>query len=321
MKYLVTLTAMTALMTASAVAQDYPSRTITLIVPFAAGGSSDLIARAVAEKAEQYLGQSMVVVNRPGGSTNVGLSELVEAEPDGYTLGTVSPAMTQQFATGATSYNYVQELTAVGQISNVPYVLAVDANTPFQSLDNMVAFARDNPHALKYGTAGAVSATYSSFARFGIENDILIDPVHFDGGARAMAAMLGGHVQASWQAPSDFRANVEAGSIRPLAVAGEDRMEGLYAEVPTFREQGYEVIDQLWTGLAAPAGLPPDVLARLEYALEQIVSDPDTQQKIAELGLRAEFLDGAGFAEKWVAQELRFLETLELLEAADPAAN
>jgi tripartite-type tricarboxylate transporter receptor subunit TctC len=286
-------------------ASSYPNRPINFIVPFGPGGSSDVLARVMGRVAAKYLGQPFVVINRPGGAMRIGLNEVVEAKPDGYTIGTANPGIAKPPTGTSTRDDFIRQLEPLGQVANIPYVMAVGAQLGVTTLEEFVAYAKANPGRVKYGTAAAGGTTHSSFAMFGKMADVQIEPVHFDGGTRAIAAMLGGHVQAAWQSPSDFRPQVMAGKIRVLAVAGDQRISGdpVYKDVPTFKEKGFDVVDPLWQGVAGPKGLPAEVRTKLVDGLRKIIEDPETQKAVQDAGLLPEYLGPEAFQEKWNAQQ------------------
>lgn len=290
---------------APAVAQDdYPTRPITMIVPYSPGGSTDLTARLVAQELEEELGQSIVISNKPGAAAMLGLNELVEAQPDGYTIGMTNSGMVLQPLYGIAQHNYATDLQGVAQIGEIPFVLAVPADSPFETIEDLVAHASGGGEAITLGITGVGNTAHIGPENLALQADIDFDPVNFDGGGPLVAALLGGHIQAAGNNPVDLKEHVRAGTIRVLLVFGEERLKDpLYADVPTAKEKGYDVVVTLWQGVGAPLGLPEAVLARLDAAFQAVLSDPDTQAAITELGLEPAPMNAADFSAKWVADQ------------------
>lgn len=283
----------------------YPERPINLIVPFAPGGSSDLIARAISKVSQKYLGQPLVIVNKPGGSTNIGLSELCASKPDGYTIGTANNGMVLQPLFGNSQYDYVKDLEPIVQVGRIPFVLAVSADSPWKTLEEFVKYAKENPSKIKYGHSGVGNTTHIVSEKLAYDAKIKMEPVAFDGGAKAIVALLGGHIQMTVQNPLDFKEQLKAGKIRVLAVADEKRIttDPMYKDVPTFKEKGYDNISVLWQGFGAPKGLPADVKKKLVEGMKNIINDPETKAAIQELGLVVEYVGPEDFGKIWVSDQ------------------
>jgi tripartite-type tricarboxylate transporter receptor subunit TctC len=285
-------------------AQDYPTRPIHMIVPYAPGGSTDLTARLVAKEVEKKLGKAIIIDNKPGAAAMIGLNELVTAKPDGYTIGMVNSGNTVQPLYGIARYNYATELQAIAQVGEVPFGFGVKADAPWKTIEDVVDYARANPKAFKYGITGFGNTAHIGPEHLALLAKVKMEPVNFDGGAPLLAAMLGGHIQGAGNNPVDMKEHVKAGRIRLLVVYGEKRLQDpLYKDVPTAREKGYDVIVTLWQGVGAPKGIPDNVKKKLGDAFAAILADPQVRAQITALGLEPAPMGPDEFAAKWVADQ------------------
>lgn len=269
----------------------YPSEEIRLLVPYAAGGPTDLTARSYGEFLEKDLGQPVVVENLPGGSGAVAGQELISAEPDGYTLSLVT-AGTMVLTPLANDVGYTaDDITPVGVMSEVPSLVAVGSDSPFPDVAAFVAAARERPGALTVAVPGASTPQAIELQRLRDEYDVEVTVVPFDGNAEMTTALLGGNVDAVLiNASQDVVENVETGSFRPLAVSTEQRLDWL-PDTPTLVEAGFPSLTLSGStfGLAGPAGLPAPVTARLEEALRRAHDDPGVVGKVGDRYIGPEF--------------------------------
>jgi tripartite-type tricarboxylate transporter receptor subunit TctC len=283
---------------------------INMIVPFNPGGSSDLVGRTVAKVSTKYLGQPMVILNKPGAAATLGLNMLVESRPDGYTIGITNSGMILQPLVGS-RYNYATELQALAQAGFIPFVFAVRADAPWKDLAEFTAYAKQHPGAIKYGHTGIGNTAHSAPEHYAKLAGLKMDPIPFTGGSPLIAALLGGHIHAIMNNPVDLQQHIKAGKIRVLAVADEKRIaHPQYTNVPTFKEFGYPVNAILWQGLGGPKNLPPDVLKPLADGLKAMMNDPETKKAIEDLGLIFEYLGPEEFGKKWVDEQARLKEVL-----------
>lgn len=295
-----------------ALAQDYPSKPITIIVGKSPGGSTDLLARAMAQGGETHMGTSIVVVNRPGASGNLAFNETADAAKDGYTVGAASNSLTLAPLLGETKYNYATDLEAIAMVGSSPYVLAVHNDAEWATLEEFVAHATANPGAIKYGHTGVGTGAHIATEQFASIADIDIQAVPFDGGAPMIVALLGQHIGAIMTNPLDIQEHVRAGTIRVLATASEASVsDPLYEGVPTFTDAGYDLVSLVWQGYAAPKGIPEDVLQTLRDGFEQIANDPATIAVVEQMGFDPHFMNGAKFAQFWIDEQAALQVTLE----------
>jgi len=282
-----------------AVSQDkFPSKPINVIVPFSAGGSTDLLARAVEKIWPKYSPQPMVIVNKPGGGGVVGTEFVVRSKPDGYTLflgygsghDVVMPHLQKM------PYDPFKDLAAVARLSIHSVVICSGAKSEFSTLKDMIAWAKKEgkPVTSSVSTkAGAVDITTTALGKAA---GINIVTVPFAGGADAVTTLAGGHVMLGGGHPSEVMPHIKAGRFKPLAVALPERDPSL-PNVPTFREQGVDVYT--WgsiKGVAAPAGTPKDVVEYLETTLKKVCEDAEFKKIMADLDQPIMYQNGADFA-------------------------
>lgn len=266
-------------------AQDYPSRSIRIIVPSAPGGGADSNARTMAAAMSQILGQSVIVENKPGGSGIISDMAVIQSKPDGYTVlmeifsFAVNPALRKL------PFDPVKDLAPVSQVLNMANLLVVPVSAPYKTLEEFLAYARANPGKLtyaSYGNGGTAHLAGEMLAR-----DAKIDWLHvpYKGGAPAVADLLAGQVSAYFANPVSGIPHVKSGKLRALAVTSRNRLEVL-AEVPTFIESGFkdfEVVE--WNGMLVPAQTPPEVIARLHAAVVEALKDPEVRGRLIRAGI------------------------------------
>ncbi len=267
--------------------KDYPNQAITLIVPWGAGGASDQAARAVARYAPTYLGQQMVVVNKPGAGGAVGMETVIRSKPDGYTLLSASigsNTLTPAFQTGL-PFKF-DEVTFICRTQLNPAVLVVKAEAPWKTLKDLIEDLKKNPGKFMYGTSGVGSmhnwATYKFLkaAAIDIQNVTMIP---FNSGKEQVVAMLGGNIHFSYMNLSEPYAQLKAGKLRALALAPK-RMEEV-PNVPTFAELGYPQVDIMgWRGVSGPPNMPEGIVKKLESGLEKLCRDPGWVDMVIKMG-------------------------------------
>lgn len=308
---LVVATAICSMATLPVTAQTYPDRPIRLIVPFGPGGSSDLVARMIAKDAQKHLGQPFVIDNRPGAAAMIGLNELVQAKPDGYTIGITNSGMVTQPLYGIAKHNYVTDLQPIAQLGEVPFVLCVAGDSKFKTIEDLIAFAKANPKAVNYGITGIGNTSHIGPEHLKYLAKFPMEAVNFSGGGDLVTSLLGGHIQAGGINPVDIREQVKAGKIRALVIFGEKRLaDPLFADVPTARERGFDVSVTLWQGIGAPKGMPEAVRARLSDAFDKIMASKETRDALQGLGLDPVYLGPADFAAKWSSQQAHYKQVV-----------
>ncbi len=284
-------------LTAPAAAQDYsdyPSKPITVVVGWNAGGGSDIFARIVGKYSEEYLGARFVIVNKPGGGGQVALNELVtRTEPDGYTLAVaIAPNMIYQpqlRPEGQDGYEFNQ-LVQIGTPVRVPSGFMVPNDSPFQTFDDLVQYAKENPGGVLVGMNGARSGGHGLLLMVEKAAGIDLTEVSYQGGSQQVKAVLGSEVQVlNTNAMHQVSYNDQ---LRPLGFAGENRYS-LAKDAPTFREQGYDIIDYVTRGLVAPPGTPEPIVEQLRDGMAAMANDPDFEADLAQNGLALDFMTAA----------------------------
>lgn len=296
---------------AAAAADDYPNRPIKLIVPFGPGGSSDLVARLVAKDAEKYLGQPIVIENKAGAAAMIGLNELVQAKPDGYTIGITNSGMVTQPIYGIAKYNYPVDVQALAQVGEVPFLLMVKADSPWKTIEDFIAYAKANPTAINYGITGIGNTSHIGPEHLKFLARFPMQAINFDGGGKLITSVLGGHIQAGGINPVDIKEQVKAGSIRVLVVFGDKRIQDpLFKDAPTAKERGYDVVVTLWQGFGAPKNIPAPILKKLSDAFAKSIQSPEMQDSIRRLGLEPAYLGPEAFAKKWLDEQAHYTQVV-----------
>ena len=276
----------TALLPADAAAQDYPDHPITMIVPFAAGGLTDVPARLVAEMMQQRIGQSVIVVNKPGGSGTLGGAIAVRAAPDGYTLFANSIADAQNLYFLPVPYNAIDDFAMIGMIvEGPPLVLIVDASLPYTSLAELLADARVHPTKISFGTSGPATSPSMALAQLNALAKTSIAGVPFNGSGEAARNVTPSGVQGAFAFYAQAKPLADSGQVRALAIASPQRI-ATWPEVPTMQELGFANFDYRgFVGLAAPAKTPAPIIAYLNKQLNDIVQSEAFRSRMAALGM------------------------------------
>ena len=277
------LLALPALTAATAMAQQYPSKPIVLVVPFAPGGTSELISRLVAQKLTERLGQQVVVENRPGAAGNIAMEQVARAAPDGYTLilghiGTlaVNPAMFPKLP-----YDAIKDFAPVSLIAAVPNIVTVNPAVPAKTLKEFLDLARAKPGSINYGSAGNGSAGHLAMEY--LKRIAKTDMVHvpYKGTGPMLTDLLAGQTQATFTGSSPLIPHIKSGKLRALAVGSAVRIPSL-PEVPTIAESGFAGFEtSQWYGIIAPAKTPPAIIQKLSLEIAQVMKQPDVIARLS----------------------------------------
>jgi tripartite-type tricarboxylate transporter receptor subunit TctC len=269
----------------SVCAQVYPAKPVRLVVPFPAGGPADGLGRLLAEKLKQSWGESVVIENRGGAGGNIGAEAVARAAPDGYTLFlNASNHIINASLYDKLSYDPIKDFTPITEVASYMLVLVVHPSVPAASLRELVAFARNKPRSLLLANAGNGTPTHLAAALF--SQAAGIDPVHvpYKGAAPANTDLLGGQVQGMFNNPVNALPQVKAQKLRALAVTGAKRLP-LMPELPTVAESGYPGFEATtWYGLFGPAGMPPEVTAKVHEHVVRALQSKDVQDKLTPQG-------------------------------------
>ncbi|WP_198421005.1 tripartite tricarboxylate transporter substrate binding protein [Cryobacterium sp. TMT1-2-2] len=274
---------------------DYPSKPVTFVVPFAAGGPSTVTALAYASCLEEGLGQTFVVENQPGGSGGLAMQDVSSAKPDGYTLtlGTNGPLVMNPMI-NKLNYN-LEDFTSIGVMAQMPTVLVVGAESPYESAEEFFAAAKKNPGKLSVAIPGATTSAAIELGRLSDEYDIDVTAIPAAGNAEMTTSLLGGHVDALFITDhQDVQSRIDDGSFVPLAVSSPERADW-YANVPTLAEQGFpDLVNAVSVfGVVGPKGMPDDIVSTLEAELKTCSEDPKVVDQVGKMFVPAEFGDAA----------------------------
>lgn len=276
-----------------ATAADFPSRPVSLVVPFNAGGSTDLLGRAFSREMEEILGVPFPVKNIGGGAATIGTANVARARPDGYTLGYVAAApLISQPHMRETPYT-TADFTYICKTFDSPQVLVTKPDSPFDNLDDLVAYARQHPGELTYGSPGPGSLPHLAMETFLAETGIDIRHVPMNGDAAGAAAIMGGHIDLMMAVIPIALQN----DLRTIAVMSDERSDQL-PDTKTSVEQGYETTFSWWGGLVAPKNIPEEAADKLGKACAKATSQERYLKVLSRLGATAGYLDGADFADE-----------------------
>jgi tripartite-type tricarboxylate transporter receptor subunit TctC len=286
----------------SVAAQNYPDRPVRIIVPFAAGGGSDVVGRAIAQKLSEKLGQSFVVENRTGAGGSLGATQVARAPADGYTLLLGSNSEIAQYPNAAANvpYDSQRDFAPIAMLATVPLALVVAENLPVKTVQELLAHARQNPGKLNYGSAGPGSTTHLAMALFASMTGTTMTHVPYRGSAPVVTDLLAGNLQLAIPTMPTVLPHAAGGKLRILAVSTAKRATAL-PNVPTIQESGVAgYATGLWTGLLAPANTPRAIVTQLNAAATEALASPDVKETLARQGA-----EPAGGTPEQFAEEIR----------------
>lgn len=276
-------------------AESYPSRPVRLIVPFAAGGGADVVARVIAKGLSDRLGQQVVVDNRAGGGGVIGVELGARAAPDGYTLTFVPASFTMQPALRSLPYDPIKSFAPISRVGKGDYVLAINPAVPAKTVKELIAYAKANPGKLFFGTAGAGSTAHMFIELFKLEAGIDIGVVHFKGGNQQVIDLLGGHSQGVMISLPAVRQHILAGKLRGLATTSRHR-SSFFDGMPTLDESGLPGFEAIvWWGVLAPAGTQAPVVGRVDRDIKALLALPEIRKAFSDEGVEPDYQDSAGF--------------------------
>jgi tripartite-type tricarboxylate transporter receptor subunit TctC len=271
---------------AAALAQTYPSRSITLIVSFPPGASADIVARTLEPRVSAELGQNLVIENRPGAGGNIGIGAVAKAQPDGYTLGIAAAGVlaVNPHINRTMPFDPLKDLAPITMLAEIPFVLAASAAVPVASVADVIALAKSSPEKLSIGHGGNGTAMHLTAALFMQKAQLKIPLVAYRGSAPAANDLLGGHIALAVLDVTTSLQLIQEGRLKALGVSAAKRVT-LLPQVPTLAEQGLENYESVgWFGLVSAAGTPPEVLSRLNAAFVKVMNEPAMAEKLRTLG-------------------------------------
>ena len=306
--------ALFALLAFGAQAQDYPTRPITMIVPFPPGGVADIVGRPLAASMEKTLRQPVVVTNRTGAGGAVGMTVAAKAAPDGYTilmaLSSISIFPVSDRINGKTPSYEMRDFAPIALITADPTVLVVAADSPWKDLKEFVASAKAYPGKINYSSSGVYGTLHVAMEIFANAAGIQLFHVPYQGGGPAVTALLGGQVHALASGPAAAIGQIKGGKMRALASWSSERL-ALLPEIPTFKELGYDAEFYIWSGVFAPAAIPTPVLDRLRAAVREAANSPEFKGAMEKVSTPVSYLDAPAFRTYWERDAARLKIALE----------
>ena len=295
-----------ALLVAAGAQAAYPTKPVTIIVPFPPGGSTDTLARVMAPKMGEKLGQPVIVENKPGATGAIGSTQVKRSTPDGYTLlcASIGVWAVNPFLQKDLGYDPAKDFDLLTVAVRAPNVLVVNPNVPAKNVGELVALLKKDPDKMTFATSGAGSSDHLSTVLFWQRTGTTGIHVPYKGGGPAIADLVGGHAEASFQNLNAVISHIKGGRLRVLAVTGEKR-SALLPDVPTMEEAGVkDAVVYSWQALGAPKGLPADVRTAINGAMMAALHDPETAKKLTDPGFEIVASSPAEFA-KFLDQELK----------------
>jgi tripartite-type tricarboxylate transporter receptor subunit TctC len=305
------LIALLALAAPGAAAQTFPDRPITMVVPYAAGGSSDILARLIGERLARTLGQQIVVDDRAGAGSRIGTEIVAHAAPDGYTLlladmpHTIVPAIQK-----GVRYDPVRDFTPIGLIGTASMVLFVNPAVPAATIREFVALAKADPGRITVASGGIGSTTHLTAELFQERTGTRLLHVPFRGAGPALTDLMAGHVQSGFTTLATASAALDSGAVRALAIASEQRLASRPA-IPTLQEAGIDLVVEHWWGVLAPAGLPPAIAARLTADLQAVLDAPEFATRLQPLGVAPAHVAPEKFRELIASDQARWADIVK----------
>jgi tripartite-type tricarboxylate transporter receptor subunit TctC len=267
----------------AATAQAYPSRPIRWVVPYPAGGATDLISRLMAQWLTERLGQSVIVDNRPGGGTTIGTQAVVSAPPDGYTLLFTASTHTINVSLQALPFNFLRDITLVSGLSELPLVMDVGLKVPVKDLREFVAYAKANPGKVSMASFGAATISHLAIELFKVMTGANVVHVPYRGGAQMMTDLMSGQIQAAVDSLPSSLPHIRSGKIRGLALLSAQRSP-VVPELPIAREIVPEFEVRTFSGVGVPSGTPREIIERLNREINAGLADPKIKARFAEVG-------------------------------------
>lgn len=268
-----------------AMAEDYPARSIRIIIPAAPGGGVDLVGRVLATRLSQTLGKSVIPDNKPGAGTMLGSQELASAAPDGYTLLAITSSHAVNAAVRKLKYDPIKDFAMISLVGSAPDMLVVNSSSLINNLNDLIAAAKKDPGKMTFGSAGQGSGSHMDAEL--LKNMTGIDVLHvpYRGGMPAVTALLGNETNMMFLSAVGLQAHIKAGKLRPIAVTGKERT-AMFPDVPTMSEAGLPTYSAaVWYGIVAPAKTPPEIIATLNKAINDSLKMPEVRDKLIAAGI------------------------------------
>jgi tripartite-type tricarboxylate transporter receptor subunit TctC len=294
-------------------ADSYPSKPITIIVPYSPGGTTDVMTRALAASLARQLNQSVVVQNKPGAAGAMGVIQMKSTQPDGYTLTMVPVGVFREPYLQKVPYDPIGDLTYIASVLTYDFAVTVKADSPFKTMQELVDYAKKHPGEIDYSTPGKFTGNQVVLAMLGKQQGTAFTHVPYKGDADAINGLMGGHVKSA-VVTNSVLPHFKSGTVRVLATSDEAR-NPFFPGVPTLKELGYDVVVPSPLGIAGPAGLPAAIVEKLDQAVKTALEDPEVKSAAENFGVRMFYLDHeayTAFAKKDFAAEKALVVNLGL---------
>ena len=293
----------------------YPNHAVRLVIPFATGGSNDIVGRFIADQLSKKLGEPFVVDNRGGAGGTMGTEVVAKAKPDGYTLLLVSTPHTANASLyKKLGYNPIKDFVPVARLGSAPQVISIYPGLPVKTLPELIAYAKARPGQVNYVSSGVGSSQHLVTEMFASQVGLQLVHVPYKGAGAALTDVAAGHAQISVGSVLQGISLIKADRLRPLAVSGNKR-QAVLPEVPTANEVGLKGFDvDNWWGILAPAGTPPEVIQKLSTAIAEILAKPETVKKLAEESATVSYLGPDDFAKFMDAETLKWSQLIKNLK-------
>ena len=289
---------------------DFPTKPIQLYIPYVPGGVTDILGRVAVEKGNDFLGQPMVVLNKPGAGGALGIDFVAKSKPDGYTLGVGSLATLGllKAINPKLSYDPAKDITPVCNLIVNFNVIEVRADSPLNTFEKLIDYAKKNPGKLNYGTSGVGTTQHFGAELFQRAAGIEMLHVPFKGGSASMASLLGGHIDLVFHNMTEGVEQIRAGKVIPLFITHDSRYSE-FPQIPTIVEKGYpQAVMAPWLGICGPAGLPDAVVDKLAKYFQRIMSIPDVQKRMKDLSLIQAYIPPAEYKKLVLSDLAKYVE-------------
>ena len=279
---------------AQSAAQSFPNKPIRFVVPFPPGGGNDILARALAPKMSEILGQQVVIDNRAGAGGNIGADFVAKSPPDGYTIVIASNQVTMNpWIYSKLPFDIAKDFSPIAQIASVPMLLAINPEVPAKNLKEFIALAKAKPGSLNYSTPGLGTPQHIAFEVFNFDAGVKVTHVPYKGTSPSIVDLIGGQVQATIGTMASLEQHVKTGKVRAIAVSTPQRSPTM-PDVPTIEEGGLEGYNvPLWYSVLAPANTPKEIVAKISASIRDALRDPQTKAQLAKQGFVESYLDPA----------------------------
>ena len=302
------------ILSASAFAQDYPSKPITMVLPFPLGGVAEIVGRPLAAIMEKSLKQPIVLINRPGAGGAVGMASVAKGAADGYTilmgLSSISIFPVSERINGKQPPYELKDFAPIALVTADPTVLVVRADGPYKTVKDFVDAAKANPGKINYSSSGVYGTLHVAMEIFANAAGIKLFHVPYGGGGPAVTALLGGQVEALASGPAAAVGQIKGGKMRALASWSDKRLDML-PDIPTFKELGYDAEFYIWSGVFAPAATPSSVLMKLRQAVREAANAPEFRNAMEKVSTPVSYLDAPEFAKYWERDARRLAVAVE----------